>query len=77
MARMKQVEYDAVTMAIQLTELLPDGKNRLSLIDRMYWQGRKLTIDQVVYQVGIAEATGRRWHADFIRLVGKTLGYFS
>lgn len=75
MAPMKQKEYDAVTRAIEITRLLPDGEKRLDLVSRMYWKGRKLRIDDVVHPVGIAEATGRRWHARFIRTVGECIGY--
>lgn len=77
MAPMKQVEYDAVTRAITITGLRPDGDKRLELIERMYWQGRKLNIGQVIKQIGIAEATGWRWHSQFIRQVGECLGYVS
>jgi hypothetical protein len=75
MAPMKQLEYDAVTQAIKVTRLLPDGDRRVELIDRMYWRGKKMSIDDVIFPVGIAEATGKRWHGAFIRLVGEFLGY--
>ena len=75
MAPMKQLEYDAVTRAIEVTKLLPDGDRRVDLIARMYWRGKKLNIDDVTYPVGVAEATGKRWHVAFIRLVGEFLGY--
>ena len=75
MAPMKQLEYDAVTKAIAVTKLLPDGELRVDLIDRMYWRGKKLNIDDVIYPIGIAEATGKRWHGAFVRLVGEFLGY--
>ena len=75
MAPMKQLEYDAVTRAIEVTRLLPDGNLRIDLIDRMYWRGKKLNLDDVTYPIGIAEATGKRWHGAFIRLVGEFLGY--
>ena len=34
----------------------------MELIKKMYWCGKKLHIGQVIYQVGISEATGKRWH---------------
>lgn len=71
----KQREYDAVTLAIEKTRLLRNGKKRLEFISRKYWKGKTLTIGQVVYQVGIGDATGRRWHRDFIKLVGEFIGY--
>lgn len=77
MAPMKQAEYDAVSKAVGITKRLPYGDKRIELIERMYWQGRKMNISQVVYQVGVADATGKRWHNRFIRTVGECLGYIS
>lgn len=71
----KQREYDAVNRAIEITRLLPDGDKRLELIRRMYWGGKKMYIGQVIYNIGISEATGKRWHARFIRIVGECVGY--
>lgn len=75
MAPGKQREYDAVTRAVGITRLLPDGEKRVELISKMYWKGRKLRIDDVVFAIGIGEATGRRWHVRFIKTVGECLGY--
>ena len=77
MPPMKQQEYDAVSRAIEITKLLPYGDKRIELISLVYWQGRKLPIGKVIYQVGIAEATAKRWHARFIRQVGECVGYMS
>lgn len=77
MAPMKQLEYDSVTRAIEVTKLMPDGEKRVEMIERMYWKGRKLNIDDVIYSVGVAEATGKRWHGAFIRLVGEFMGYIA
>ena len=75
MSPMKQQEYDAVTRALNITRLLPDGEKRIELIERVYWQGRKVPISRVIHQVGISEATARRWHVWFVRQVGKCVGY--
>lgn len=77
MAPMKQKEYDAVCQAIEVTRLMPCGEDRINLIARMYWQGKKRGINSVIYDLGVAEATGKRWHGVFIRLVGEFLGYIS
>lgn len=77
MAPMKQAEYDAVTKAVEITRLLPNGEDRVELIDRMYWRGKKLNIDQVIQQIHIADATGKRWHGAFIRLVAECVGYIN
>lgn len=71
----KQREYEAVNRAIEITKLLPNGEKRMELIKKMYWSGKKLHIGQVIYQVGISEATGKRWHARFIKIVGECIGY--
>lgn len=71
----KQREYDAVTSAIKITALMPDGEKRLELIDRIYWCGKRKYINQVVFPVGVSEATARRWRKKFISLVGEILGY--
>lgn len=70
-----QNEYDAVTRAVDITMLLPDGEKRVELIRRMYWKGKKLDITDVISKIGVAEATGKRWHGAFIRLVGECAGY--
>ena len=75
MAPMKQKEYDSVNRAIAVTKLMPDGDLRVDMIDRMYWRGKILNIEDVIYHIGIAEATGKRWHGAFIRLVGEFMGY--
>lgn len=77
MPPMKQKEYDAVTRAIEITKFLPDGEKRLELITRMYWKGGRLGIRDVIYHIGIGEATGKRWHARFIRIVGECVGYMN
>ena len=75
MPRMKQQEYEAVTRAIEITRLMPNGDLRLELIRRMYWSGRKLRIEDVINSVGVADITGKRWHGAFIQLVAECVGY--
>lgn len=70
-----QNEYDAVSLAIEITLLMPDGEKRVDLIRRMYWLGKKLNVTDVVPQIPVAEATGWRWHSTFIHLVGECAGY--
>lgn len=72
-----QQEYDAVTRAVEITMLMPCGDKRVELIERIYWQGRKLNIRDAIMAIGIAEATGKRWHGAFIRLVGECFGYIA
>lgn len=77
MPPMKQHEYDAVTRAVAITKLLPDGDKRIELIDRVYWRGKKISLNRVIYRIGIGEATAKRWHAQFIRQVGECAGYLN
>lgn len=77
MAPMKQKEYDAVTRAIAVTQLLPNGDKRIELISKMYWEGKKLNIKDVIPHIHVAQATGDRWHGAFMRLVGEFMGYIS
>lgn len=75
MAPMKQIEYDAVTKAISVTKMLPNGDNRVELIERMYWRGKKTDMKYIAPIVYAAEATAWRWHGAFVRLVGEFMGY--
>ncbi len=73
MAPAKQQEYDAVQKAVEITRLYPNGPERIELIRRMYWSGKKRSIHSVIASLYIAEATGKRWHSAIIRLVGNVL----
>lgn len=77
MAPMKQREYEAVTKAIAVTKMLPNGDKRLELIERKYWKYGNIQMKYVIPHVHVAEATGWRWHKEFIDLVGDFLGYKS
>ena len=75
MAPAKQQEYDAVSRAINITEQMPNGLQRLELIRLIYWTGTKRTIVKASSKVHIAEATAWRWHSAFVKLVGEMYGY--
>lgn len=75
MAPMKQKEYEAVTKAVSVTKMLPDGDIRVELIKRMYWGKKKVDMKYIFPALHIAEATATRWHGAFVRLVGEFLGY--
>lgn len=75
MAPMKQTEYEAVTKAISVTQMLPDGELRVELIRRMYWGKKKVDMKYIYPSLHIAEATAIRWHGSFVRLVGEFMGY--
>lgn len=66
--------YDAVARAIEITNLRPDGKERLAMIRYVYWYKKEHTVKDAAPRLHIAEATAKRWHGDFVRLVGKCYG---
>lgn len=70
-----QNEYDAVCRAIEVTLMLPEGERRVELIRRVYWCGKKMRIQDVAPALYVSEATGWRWHGDFIRLAADYAGY--
>lgn len=70
-----QNEYDAVTRAIDITMLMPDGEKRVELIRKMYWRKIKQNLDVAASELYISERTGKRWHGAFIELVGECAGY--
>lgn len=70
-----QKVFDAVTKAVEITELRPDGKERVELIRLMYWVQRPMTAMSASMLLHIADVTAKRWHGDFVRLVGKCYGY--
>lgn len=65
----KQAEYDAVTKAIEQTKLLKTGRERLALIDMVFWK-QSHTLDGAAYALGYSESSAKRFHGDFLRLVG-------
>lgn len=68
-------ERDALLMAIEVTRQLPEGEKRLAVLTRVYWNGRKQTIKEAAVQVGVPENMAKQWHGEFIRLVGRGLGF--
>lgn len=70
-----QQDYDAVRRAIEITRQLADGDARIALIRYAYWGKKMHKLEDAALQVHVSERTAQRWHADFIRLVGKCYGY--
>lgn len=68
-----QRDYDAVRIAEGLTQTLPNGKERLKLIKMVYWQKSPYRIKDAAVTLFVDEKTAKRWHGDFIRLVGMHL----
>lgn len=67
--------YDAVSRAVEITNLLPDGELKLDLIRYVYWNKRQHPVKDAALQLHISRRTAERWHAEFVRLVGKCYGF--
>ena len=55
----KQAEYDAVTKAIEQTKLLKTGRERLALIDMVFWK-QSHTLQGAAYALGYSESSAKR-----------------
>lgn len=63
-------EQAAVQAAIEQTERMSDGQNRLKVIRLVLWDGTHY-IAGAALQVPCGEKTAKRWHADFIKAVAQ------
>ena len=70
-----QKVYDAVSRAIELTRLLPDGKRRLDMIELTYWAKKPMTLKSASLHLYISERTAKRWHGSFVRCVAMCYGF--
>lgn len=70
-----QKDFDAVSRAIEETELMADGRRHIDLISLVYWSKRKLLLKDAATKLHISEQTAKLWHRDFVRLVGKHRGF--
>lgn len=70
-----QKAYDAVTNAVEITRLLPDGELRLALIRFVYWGQGWRRVEDAELVLPISGITAKRWHGDFVRLVAKCYGF--
>lgn len=69
----KEREFQAVADAINTTARKRDGKERLALIDMMFW-ARSHTLQGAAAAISVSYRTASRWHGEFIRAVGKNFG---
>lgn len=69
-----QKDFDAVSRAIEETELMADGRLHVDLISMVYWSRRNLRLKDAAMKLNISEQTAKLWHRDFVRLVGKHRG---
>ena len=69
----RQREYDAVTKAIEQTRLRSSAADRLALIDLVFWK-QSHNLEGAAIQLHISDITAKRYHRDFIQLVGFCYG---
>lgn len=67
--------YDAVTLARAHTLLMPNGEERMKLIRLLYWSKKKLKVKDAAILIPVSEITAKRWHGDFVRMVGRCYGF--
>lgn len=67
--------YDAVTEAIEITKLRPDGVERIAMIRFIYWGRKQNSVKDAALHIHVSQRTAERWHSAFVRLVGKCYGF--
>lgn len=66
-------EREAVCRAKEATCALADGKDRLRLVEMVFFK-QTHTLDGAAQEIPCSLRTARRWHRDFIRQVAKEFG---
>ena len=66
-------EREAVCRAKEATCALEDGKDRLRLVEMVFFK-QTHTLDGAAQEIPCSLRTARRWHRDFIRQVAKEFG---
>lgn len=69
----RQREYEAVRRAIAATERMKSSRDRLKVIDLVFWK-RSHTLDGAALMVPCSYMTARRYQADFIMRVASAYG---
>lgn len=63
-------EMEAVRRACESTIRLRDGRNRLDLIDLIFWK-RSHNLQGAALKLSVSDRTALRWHGDFIKAVAR------
>lgn len=63
-------EYEAVQTAIEQTERMSNGHNRLKVVELVFWKQTHY-ISGAALQIPCSEKTAKRYHADFIKAVAQ------
>ena len=61
--------YIAITAAVEETERMTNGLDRLRIIELSYWKRYWKTIEGAAYEVGYSKSRAEDFHGEFIRLV--------
>lgn len=69
----QQREYESVKRAIESVQLMHTGKDRLRLVDMVFWK-KSHTLSGAAYKLNISDTTAQRYHGEFIRLVARFYG---
>ncbi len=69
----KQREYEAVRRAIMATERMSASRDRLKVIDLVFWKGVKL--ETAALKIPCSYNTAQRYHARFIETVASHYGF--
>ena len=69
----KQREYEAVRRAIEATEHMTASRDRLRVIDLVFWK-QSHTLEGAALTIPCSSRTARRYHSDFIKLVAAMYG---
>lgn len=68
-----QREFEAVRRAIAATERMKNGRDRLRVVDLVFWK-QTHTLEGAALMVPCHYNTARKYHADFIMLVASSYG---
>lgn len=66
-------ENDSVLDAVAETRDMPDGEERMKLVQLIFWE-KTHTLEGAALEINCSERTARRWHTDFIKCVARHYG---
>ena len=75
--RPKQIRYCSVKNAIEVTERLKTGNDRLKLIQVAYWRNKNVTLAGAAIEINVSYETAVSYHRDFVMLVAYFKGEIS
>lgn len=64
----KQNQYNAVSKAVEVTQRMRTGKDRMRIVDLVFWKNSR-TLAGAAMEVNVSYDTAINYHGDFIMLV--------